>query len=127
MRPAIRQHAREVRRVAGARAKVHRRASPAPAPDLEEQPLRIDRVRAPLETVKDDDAGAADGPLAVIDQKLVAIGSVQSLAAHGHEAAGADQASPDRLEVGARKPAGRTKTARIGNAGSQENLHPFLT
>ena len=103
-------------------------AAPAPAADLEEQPLRVHRVRAALEAVKDDDAGAAGGSVHVIDREARRRpGVVRASRRMGDEAAGADQASPDRLEVGARKPAGRTKTARIGIAGSQENLHPFLT
>ena len=61
-RPAVRQHPLEVDGVAGARAKVHRRAAPAAPADLEQKALHVDRVGAALETVEHDALGRPAGP-----------------------------------------------------------------
>src|SRR5438874_639660 len=60
-RPAIRQHAAEVLRVARARAEVDRCRGEAVARDDGQQSLHVDRVRAPFESVQQDEVKWSTG------------------------------------------------------------------
>src|SRR4029077_9428777 len=117
-RAAIREHPPRVGGVAGAGAKVQCRDAPAPPGGLPSESLDVDRVRAALQPVEEDQAGSAAAlALHVIEHELVAVRRLEQLTAEADETAAAGEASPDRLNVRPGNPPGRTEVLRIQGAG----------
>ena len=93
-------------------------AKPCRAIDRE-QSLHVDRVRAPFQSVQQDEAEAivANRRIEMIEHQLVAVRRGERLAAKLHQPARPRQAAPDRLRVrSAQEPGGcegRSVNARI--------------
>ena len=107
-RPLVRDAAVEVERIPGAEPEVEDGRAQAGARRERENPLRVDGVRAALETVQHEEKRSVfgGGGVEVIQEERVAVRSGQRLAAHRHQPLRAREASPHRLRMAAAQPAG---------------------
>jgi len=98
-RPPVAQAHADVARVARARPEVQHRAAPTRARHEHGEALGVQRVRAALRAVKEQDARRVRGPGDVVEHEVVAVGRLEDLALEADEVARAGEPRPHRLQV----------------------------